>query len=99
MWSGRTRSSGGARESGHKEAETVAQFFPNLRRLTASRIVCPWRRQVPGLQGVYDQGTHRAKKRAALEKWGTSLLSIVEENARLPVAKLGVGFYALDVET
>jgi integrase len=31
-----------------------------------------------GLHGVYDQGAHRAQKRAALEKWAVRLLAIVE---------------------
>jgi len=33
---------------------------------------------LPGLHKVYDQGTHRAQKRAALEAWEEKLLSIVE---------------------
>jgi len=33
---------------------------------------------LPGLHGVYDQGTHRPQKRAALEKWEAVLLGIVE---------------------
>ena len=57
----------------------LLRVSPNLRRLTASRIVCAWRSQLPGLHGVYDQGTHRAQKRAALKKWEAKLLSIVRE--------------------
>jgi integrase len=34
---------------------------------------------LPGLHGVYDQGTHRTQKRAALKKWEIKLLSIVRK--------------------
>ena len=33
---------------------------------------------LPGLHGVYDQGTHRPQKRDALERWATALAAIVE---------------------
>jgi integrase len=33
---------------------------------------------LPGLHGVYDQGTHRPQKRAAAEAWAARLLAIVE---------------------
>jgi len=36
---------------------------------------------LPGLHGVYDQGAHRAQKRAALERWEAKLLSIVGERS------------------
>jgi integrase len=36
---------------------------------------------LPGLHGVYDQGTHHEQKRAALTKWEAFLLSIVEPPA------------------
>ncbi len=32
---------------------------------------------LPGLHGVYDQGTHRDQKRAALDKWAAALARIV----------------------
>jgi integrase len=43
---------------------------------------------LPGLHGVYDQGAHRAQKRAALEKWEAKLLSIVED--KLAAATIGL---------
>ncbi len=41
---------------------------------------------LPGLHGVYDQGTHLAQKRDALARWERSLLSIVEPEAMPPAA-------------
>jgi integrase len=43
---------------------------------------------LPGLHGVYDQGVHRAQKRAALEKWEAKLLSIV--GVRSSAANIGL---------
>ncbi len=42
---------------------------------------------LPGLHGVYDQGTHRDQKRAALEKWEARLLAIVEPKPTAPKKK------------
>jgi integrase len=39
---------------------------------------------LPGLHGVYDQGTHRAQKREALQRWEARLLSIVEPKPSAP---------------
>jgi integrase len=39
---------------------------------------------LPGLHGVYDQGTHRTQKRDALARWEALLLSIVELQASPP---------------
>ena len=45
---------------------------------TAERVIG---HAMPGLHEVYDQGTHRAQKRAALERWESCLLAIVEPTA------------------
>ena len=41
---------------------------------------------LPGLHGVYDQGTHRPQKRDALERWERRLLAIVGPSAPAPAA-------------
>lgn len=45
---------------------------------TAERVIG---HAMPGLHEVYDQGTHRAQKRAALEKWEARLLEVAEPDA------------------
>lgn len=36
---------------------------------------------MPDLHSVYDQGTYRAQKRAALERWEAKLLSVVGQKS------------------
>jgi integrase len=63
-------------------------IFHDLRRTVRTRLVSDLGVEsfiaervighaLPGLHGVYDQGTHRDPKRAALEKWADALAGIV----------------------
>jgi hypothetical protein len=65
-----------------------AWIFHDLRRTVRTRLVSDLGIEsfiaervighaLPGLHGVYDQGTHRDAKRAALEKWADALAGIV----------------------
>lgn len=60
---------------------------------TAERVIG---HAMPGLHEVYDQGTHRAQKRAALERWEARLLAIVEPDA---IDNRVVHAHELDVES
>jgi integrase len=46
---------------------------------------------LPGLHGVYDQGTHRTQKRAALEAWAKALTLIVEPPPAAPGKVVSIG--------
>lgn len=47
----------------------------NVEAFIAERVIG---HALPGLHGVYDQGTHRPQKRDALERWATALAAIIE---------------------
>jgi integrase len=47
----------------------------NVEAFTAERVIG---HTLPGLHGVYDQGTHRPQKRDALERWSAALAAIVD---------------------
>jgi integrase len=67
----------------------TAWVLHDLRRTVRTRLVSDCKvdafiaervigHALPGLHGVYDQGTHREPKRAAAEGWAARLLAIVE---------------------
>jgi integrase len=52
---------------------------------TAERVIG---HALPGLHGVYDQGTHRPQKRDALERWAARLAEIVRPTLAPPKANI-----------